>query len=436
MGTARRPQHDIDRRQAPRPRDAAPVLPPAGRPLSILLIHLLFETTDDPGGTRHYDLVRGLAGRGHRVTVLTGTTFQVGGKPRQPGTTVWPRRAGGYVRMVVVPSLGPYKRYISRLGTFLTFSAYAGAVTLSSSAYDVLWLTAPPALQHVIPALAAQLRGIPFVYEVRDPWTQYMQDLGLHPMGVRALKYLDRFVELRAREVLATAPSTATALLAEPRLRGRVHLAPTSVDVDAYADSPPATEARAALKLPERFTVMFTGSHGILQSLETIVDAALLLRGEPVEFVFVGDGGAKADTVARTKALGLDNVRFIDPQPKSMMPLWVAASDVGVATLRPLPSLGSTYPRKLFDFMAGGRPVIAALHGDAAALVRSHDTGLVVPPGEPAALVGAIRVLAADPEYAAACGRRGRELMVAQFSRAAQVGDIEAVLLSAARCEG
>jgi colanic acid biosynthesis glycosyl transferase WcaI len=132
--------------------------------------------------------------------------------------------------------------------------------------------------------------------------------------------------------------------------------------------------------------------------------------------------------VERARQMGLSNVRFHDAVPELRLPAFIAMANAGLHTSRRLGISAGTLPVKMFSYMACARPVVIAIEGEAAALVQEARAGLVVPPEDPAALARAIMALATDPALAAACGRRGRDLVQARFSRQALAGQLAQLL--------
>ena len=82
----------------------------------------------------------------------------------------------------------------------------------------------------------------------------------------------------------------------------------------------------------------------------------------------------------------------------------MAAADACLAILKPLEAYKTTYPNKVFDYMAAGRPVLLAIDGVIRQVVEQAGAGVFVPPGDPSALAAAVRCLAADPPAAQADG--------------------------------
>jgi glycosyltransferase involved in cell wall biosynthesis len=148
-----------------------------------------------------------------------------------------------------------------------------------------------------------------------------------------------------------------------------------------------------------------------------VLDAAAQLTGEAnVRFVLVGDGAEKQELVRQAAERGLHNVSFRDPVPKGDMPALVASSEVVLVPLKTY--IPGAVPSKLYEAMASGRPVVLAAEGEGAEVVRRSGAGLVVPPGDPAALAAAVRALAADPALRRRMGEAGRRAAVERYDRA------------------
>jgi glycosyltransferase involved in cell wall biosynthesis len=102
------------------------------------------------------------------------------------------------------------------------------------------------------------------------------------------------------------------------------------------------------------------------------------------------------------------------------MPDVLAASDACIAILKNIPMFRTTYPNKVFDYMAAGRPTILAIDGVIRDVIESANGGIFTPPGDDAALANAIASLADDPVRARQMGADARKYVVQNFNRADQ----------------
>ena len=115
--------------------------------------------------------------------------------------------------------------------------------------------------------------------------------------------------------------------------------------------------------------------------------------------------------------LGLENVTFAGPQPKSRMPEVLAASDACLATLKNIPMFRTTYPNKVFDYMAAGRPTLLAVDGVIRDVLEAANGGIFVLPGSNIALAEAIQTLRRQPELGRQMGLAARSYVKRHFNR-------------------
>ncbi len=199
-----------------------------------------------------------------------------------------------------------------------------------------------------------------------------------------------------------------------------VDLVPNGADPAMFDPLARGEDFRAAYHLQDKFVVMYAGAHGISNDLDVVLDAAERLRNESdIVFVLVGDGKEKPRLQARAAEMGLTNVVFAPPAPKTAMPAVLAAADACIAILKPLDEYKTTYPNKVFDYMAAGRPVVLAIEGVIRDVVEDADCGVFPKPGDPQDMANAIAFLSANRARAAMHGRNGRAYLEAHFSRAA-----------------
>ena len=132
----------------------------------------------------------------------------------------------------------------------------------------------------------------------------------------------------------------------------------------------------------------------------------------------------------QAEEMALPNVLFIPPQPKARMPEFLAVADAGLAILKDIPMFTTTYPNKVFDYMAAGRPTVLAIDGVIRDVIEAAGGGVFVPPGDPGALAQAVCDLAADRERCQRMGQSARAYVEAHFERAQQAKRLEKVLAS------
>jgi glycosyltransferase involved in cell wall biosynthesis len=153
---------------------------------------------------------------------------------------------------------------------------------------------------------------------------------------------------------------------------------------------------------------MHSGNVGLTQNLETVLDAADLLRDDDeILFAIVGDGASKRQLMTAAEARRLTNVVFLPYQPKEGLGESLASGDCHLVTLK-RGLAGFIVPSKVYGIMAAARPFIAAVEegSEPALIVSEHKCGLRVEPEDPSALAQAVRQMRELPFTQ--MGQRGR----------------------------
>ena len=154
-----------------------------------------------------------------------------------------------------------------------------------------------------------------------------------------------------------------------------------------------------------------------------------------VLFLFIGEGAEKERLVADASKLGLSNVRFLPGIPRERVAEAYAAADAVLVSLRDTPLMQTFLPSKAFEAMGAGKPVIAAVAGEARAFLEAGEGAVVVPPGDPAALAAAVSTLATNAPLCAALGSLARRRAVKEFDRDA-LADRYLEVLTSVRARG
>jgi glycosyltransferase involved in cell wall biosynthesis len=388
--------------------------------MHILLIHQAFATLDEPGGTRHHELARYLASQGHQVTIIASPVSYLTGT-RRPGKASWVQKQdeqGVHIlRTYTYPAL--HRSFVHRTFSFFSFMVSSFLVGLTVRHVDVIWGTSPPIFQGATAWALACLKGVPFLFEVRDLWPAFAVQVGVlkQPLLIKASEWLERFLYRRADRVMVNSPG----FIQHVSQRGarKVELLPNGSDPRMFDLAADGQSFRRAYKLGEGFIALYAGAHGLSNDLEIVLQAASLLRERgDISFVFLGDGKEKTSLMSMAAEMDLVNVCFLAPVPKDEMPLALAAANACIAILKPIPLYSTVYPNKVFDYMAAAKPVVLAIGGVIRDVVEQAQAGIFVSPGDPEALAAAVQKLADDQAQARLMGLRGRQYVEQHFDRA------------------
>lgn len=399
--------------------------------MHILLIHQVFVRPQDPGGTRHYEFAQQLVRRGHRVTVLAGTRSYLTGE-----------MLGAERRQTLEPGLDVIRSWVyggagrGALGRILAFASFVGSAFLDGlriPAVSLIWGTSPPLSQAWTAWALARLKRVPWLLEVRDLWPAFAVQVGI--LRNRALiglaRGLERFLYRRADRIVLNSPGFISHLVDSGAEASKLAFVPNGVDTQLFDPGAQGGELRRLEGLERKFIALYAGAHGLANDLWQLLAAAELLREDPrIAFVLVGDGREKVALQAKGRALGLSNVVFLPAIEKARVPALLADADCGLVVLKPIPLFTTTYPNKMFDYMAAAKPVVLAIDGVARRLVEEADAGVCVPPGDSPALAAALQRLAGDPGLARELGRRGRAYVETHYDRAQLALQMEGLMLS------
>jgi len=390
--------------------------------MHILLIHQAFTAIDEAGGTRHIEMATFLAQKGHRVTIIASPISYLTGKRMGEGRPAWKEKrslADGItlIRTYTYPAL--HKSFVHRVFSFLSFMLSSFLAGLTVGKVDLVWGTSPPIFQAVTAWLLARLHRAPFLLEIRDLWPAFAEAAGVlrnRPL-IAASRWLERFLYRRADRVVVNSPGFIQHVL--DRGARWVECVPNGADVEAIGSSQDGSSFRQEHSLGNSFIALYAGAHGMSNDLGMVLAAAEKLKERPdILFVLVGDGKDKPALQREAQARHLENVRFLAPVSKRTMPAVLAAADAGIAILKPLELYKTTYPNKVFDYMAAGRPVLLAIDGVSRAVVERAGAGIYIPPGDAQALAGAVSKLAGNRELSQAMGARGQAYARRHFGRA------------------
>ena len=391
------------------------------------------------------ELAHYLKQRGHKVSVLCGF-------PNYPEGKLYP---GFHLNLVKREKLDgisvtrtyeyPYhgRRVIGRLLNYASFMISAPLGSFFIPAYDVMYVWHPPLTIGVAAWIIARLRRIPFVYDVQDIWPESAVLSGVLEEGwmVRMMHKLERFVYRKANHILVVTEGARNNLIAKGVNPKKVSVMPHWVDENVFLESGEGARRniRQALGWRGRFVVLFAGNLGMVQGLDTVILATRELAGED-EFlvVLIGDGADKVRLKKLAASFDLrDNLQFFERQPAEKMPGFMAASDALLVHLKQSEFSHYVVPTKTLSYLAAGRPILLAMDGAAAQLVREAGAGIVIPPEEPAELARAIRHLGTmSPTERAEMGQRGRNYVTSNLSIRKVIPQYEAVLKRVVRRRG
>ena len=346
--------------------------------------------------TRHYDLGKELAQKGHAVTIFaSGFNHHKFVEERFSRGERWKTENQSGVRFIWIKT-APYKG-----------NGWRRVVNVLSYAWRVIWIgrrikEKPDVIigscVHPFAVLSAYILSIikksRFFFEVRDLWPQTLIDMGaLSEKGPVAigLRIMEKFLYRKAEKIITLLPYADKYITRLGIPKEKIVWIPNGADLSRYEKIKKYTGEISRL-----FTVLYLGSYGKANALDNILDAAKILQDKgriDVRFVFIGDGPEKKSLINYSRLNNIKNVEFGNSVPKDCIYKELEKADAFVLPLKDVPVFEyGISSNKLFDYLAAGRPILFS--GNATNNpVHDAGAGICVPPENPEALANAVAEL-------------------------------------------
>ncbi|MET0517346.1 MAG: glycosyltransferase family 4 protein [Burkholderiaceae bacterium] len=376
---------------------------------------------------RPYYLAREWVRMGHQVLILAASQSHVRSTQPQPGgetidgiSYCWydtPAYQGnGLGRM---RNIWSFCRQVAADAAALAREFQPDAVIASSTYPMDIWVARRVARQ----------ANAKLVYEVHDLWPLSPIELSgmspRHPFALLCQK-AENDAYRDADVVVSMLPKVQQHMAGHGLDLKKLHIVPNGISLDEWDDHAKAggealnagIAAHIALqRAAGRRVLGYAGSHGLPNALDVLLDAARLLRDEPIAIVMVGGGHEKARLAERVRAEGLANVAMFDAIPKAQIPALLARFDIAYIGWQrtPIYRFGIA-PNKLMDYMMARRAVLHSVEAGNDPVAEAG-AGLTVAPEDAEAVAAGVRRLAALPaEELAAMGERGRAFVLAKHT--------------------
>jgi len=403
--------------------------------MRILIVTQVFPPEMGAQSNRLYPIVRKLVSAGHEVFVATGM-------PNYPQGVVFPEYRGkrimreereGFTIFRTASFVTPRnKSKWAQLLNYLSFIPAAFLGGLRAGKVDVVFITSPPIFS-ALPALwLAKLRRARLVFDIRDLWPDEIVACGAasaSSLSVRVISAIEQRIYRIAACICCTTQPFIETVVSRGARRHETALIPNGADLEIFRPLPADNPIVREYPFDERFVVMYSGVLGIKHGLEVVLESARLLQSENrIVFFVLGSGARREALIKRAEKLELKNILFSSGRDVAEVPYLLARADICLSSLLSDPYLEKIITVKVFEYLACGKPIVAAVSGETARVLQESGGGIAVPPGDAHALAEAIHSLYLDPKRRQAMGRLGRRYVQRNFSREASTEKLEKTL--------
>ncbi len=365
---------------------------------------------------------------GNDVEVITGF-------PNYPGGKIYP----GYsikifqiemmdgIRIIRVPlypshDTSAYRRLLSYVSFGIT-SFIAGLFVAGRK--DVIYACGVPVTVGVSASLIGMFRRIPIVYDIQDLWPDSLAATGMfnNSCGLKVVANVCKWVYKTAEHITVQSPGVRDILLLrgvdEKKVSVIFNWCEEASIVDGLLNRDEPSQSYQTESPRSTFDVLFAGNMGKAQDLDSILEAARLLKDEnaTIRFLLMGDGIEVLRLKKEVEDKRITNVTFLPRVAMSEAGIFLKQADVLLVHLKDDPLFRITIPAKTQAYLAAGKPILMAVTGDAARVILESEAGVCAQPSNARSIADVILQLAdMSPDDLCKMGRNGRAFYWANMS--------------------
>lgn len=390
--------------------------------MKVLYFHQHFSTPDGSAGIRSYAMAKKLVESGHQVTMVCGS-FGIASTGLDMPFTSGVRR-GPVDGFEVIEFELPYSNNTSllkRAHLFISFAIKSIRVAFTEE-YDLLFATTTPLTSAVPGIVAKHLKSKPFVFEVRDLWPELPRAMGVitNPVILFLLSALEWSAYKSADKLIALSPGIKKGIIRYRKDEENIAMIPNGCDMDIFSSARGIPWRPDGVKESD-FLAIFTGTHGLANGLDAVIDAAIILKKQSrddIKLLLIGDGKLKPALQARVQGEQLDNVIFHPPVNKEKLAGLMQSADLGMQTLANVSAFYyGTSPNKFFDYLAAGLPILNNYPGWVADLIEENQCGIAIEPDNANAFANALIKLSDERDELPKLGNAAQSLAKKAFDR-------------------
>ncbi|MEB8430944.1 glycosyltransferase family 4 protein [Cocleimonas sp. KMM 6892] len=385
------------------------------------VVWLLNHYAQEPGssgGTRHYGLAKHMETMGWDMKIIAASVDHFTGDQR---ITNRESHATNIIDGVSFTWLKTPKYEGSGVFRILnilcySFRAYFGRWKKNISPPDVIIGSSVHPFAAIAAAFLAKKHSVPFIFEVRDLWPETLIAMGRwseHSIKTKIFRIIEKWLYMNADKIITLLPYANEYIESLGVPRNKI----SWISNGAEISSPPSS-----LNQKDTFTLMYFGSHGPANSLDTILEAMSILQVDKsmshVSLRLIGDGASKASLIQTSIHLNLTNVFFEKSVTKEEIPKLAEEADAFVIPIGNRPELYryGISPNKIFDYLSAARPIVIASNA-ANNPIEDANAGLTTEPDNPEKLAQSIKKLVNTPfEIRVQMGSNGRKHVEDNYS--------------------
>jgi glycosyltransferase involved in cell wall biosynthesis len=409
----------------------------ASQKKKLLYICQYFNTPDEGGLLRPWEVSKYFKSKGYDVTVISAAPHHMSGRTDKTfQNKLFNSQMIEGIQLIKVFSYPNYKvNMLSRILYYTIYPLLAIIPAIKSRSPDVLITTTPSIFLLFTGFLISRLKKKDLIIEVRDAWLEFAIARNIVPKNlVRLLTAYQAFMFKQAKYIISVTPGIKKIVdeyTQEPNKNILVMNGyEKEVNVWSEENENKVKEFKARYNVNNKFVVLYTGTLSMARDTDIFGRTAKYLKDYPdIIFIFVGDGEKKHGLMEYCRVNKLKNSIFQPLLPRHVMPVFMSMADLGINAIRKNDGLESSLSNKIFDYLGNGLPVVWAGEGDTSEFIRECGGGIVVEPENEKEMGEAILKLYKNPNLKEKMGTDGKRYVLNNFTREKVMRNIDAIMI-------
>lgn len=392
--------------------------------MKILFFSHYFPPEGNAPASRTHENCKRWVREGHEVKVITGV-------PNCPEGVVYEGYRNRLCQQEFIDGIdvrrvwtyiAANKGVMLRIINYVSYMVSTSFFSLFTGKPDVIIATSPQFFCGWAGVLSRCMFRRPLILEIRDIWPESIVTVGAmkNSLIIRFLERLEKIMYASACHIVTVGAGYRKCLVKRGVNPGKISVVMNGVNRELFHPRTADAGLKKKLGIENKFICMYSGTIGMACGLDVVLDAAEVIQKKGIDdivFLLVGDGASRKELELKAKEKMVSNVIFTGRQSKSMMPEFLAISDVCLVHLRKTELFKTVMPSKIFEMAGMAKPIINGVSGEAADFIERAQCGINIEPGNSEQLIAALIRLQKDAFLRTSCGKAGFEFVIANFDR-------------------
>ena len=387
--------------------------------MRILFITDNFPPEVNAPATRTYEHCREWVKSGAEVTVITCTpNFPQGCVYDGYKNRLFQREKISGINVLRVWSyITRNEGFIRRSLDYFSFAVGSFFAGLAAKA-DIIVATSPQFFTTLSACFLSKIKKKPWVFELRDLWPESIKTVGVIADSrlIRILEKLELALYRDSSMVVALTPAFRRNLISRGIDPGKIRIVTNGANLDLFGPREKDSELVKRHYLEGKFVVGYIGTHGMAHSLEFIVQCLGKISDPAIRFLFIGDGALKENIVRTANLMKLENVTFLDPVAKELVPRYLSVVDTALVPLLKSDTFKTVIPSKIFEAAAMRKPILLGVDGQAREIIEKYNAGICFEPENEADFLQKMEKMKKDRQFYRMC-QEGCSRLARYFDR-------------------